>query len=162
MAKKLPVIAVVGRPNVGKSSFFNRIVGTRLSIVDDTPGVTRDRIYAEAEWCGKRFAIIDTGGIDDGRDDEIFASMREQAMIAMDMAELIVFMVDGKEGVTSQDIEVAELLRRTSTKVLLIVNKIDGQKLPDGFYDFYELGFGVFMISMSSASGPPCRYRRQI
>jgi len=143
MARQLPVVAVVGRPNVGKSSFFNRIVGTRLSIVDDEPGVTRDRIYSEAEWSGKRFALIDTGGIDDGRaDDVIFSQMREQAVIAMDMADLILFMVDGKEGITAQDREVAELLRRTEKKVLLIVNKIDGGRMPDDYYDFYELGFG--------------------
>ena len=143
MASKLPIVAVVGRPNVGKSSFFNRIVGTRLSIVEDTPGVTRDRIYAEAEWCGNRFALLDTGGIDDGKaDDVIFSQMREQAVIAMEMADLILFMVDGKDGVTAQDRDVAELLRRTEKKVLLIVNKIDGGKLPDDYYDFYELGFG--------------------
>jgi len=143
MSANLPVVAVVGRPNVGKSSFFNRIVGTRLSIVEDTPGVTRDRIYAEAEWSGKRFALIDTGGIDDGKaDDEIFSRMREQALIAMDMADLILFMVDGKEGVTSQDREVAELLRRTTKTALLVVNKIDGGRLPEDYYDFYELGFG--------------------
>ena len=143
MAAPLPIVAIVGRPNVGKSSFFNRIVGTRLSIVDDTPGVTRDRIYAEAEWCGKRFALIDTGGIDDGKaDDEIFSQMREQAVIAMDMADLIIFMVDGKEGVTAQDREVSELLRRTTKKVLLVANKIDGGRMPDDYYDFYELGFG--------------------
>jgi len=143
MALRLPIVAVVGRPNVGKSSFFNRIVGTRLSIVEDTPGVTRDRIYAEAEWSGRRFVLIDTGGIDDGRaDDEIFVQMREQAIIAMDMADLILFMVDGKEGVTSQDRDVAELLRRTTKKVLLIVNKIDGGKKPEEYYDFYELSMG--------------------
>jgi len=143
MSAPLPVVAVVGRPNVGKSSFFNRIVGTRLSIVEDTPGVTRDRIYAETEWSGKRFALIDTGGIDDGKaDDEIFSRMREQAVIAMDMADLIIFMVDGKDGVTAQDREVAELLRRTAKKILLVANKIDGGKMPDDYYDFYELGFG--------------------
>jgi len=142
MTAPLPVVAVVGRPNVGKSSFFNRIVGTRLSIVDDTPGVTRDRIYAEAEWSGRRFALIDTGGIDDRTEEVIFSQMREQAVIAMEMADLILFMVDGKEGVTAQDRDVAELLRRTTKKVLLIANKIDGGKLPDDYYDLYELGFG--------------------
>jgi GTP-binding protein len=142
MTARLPVVAVVGRPNVGKSSFFNRIVGSRLSIVEDIPGVTRDRIYAEAEWSGKRFALIDTGGIDDGKDDVIFSSMREQAMIAMDMADLILFMTDGREGVTAQDREVADLLRRTSKKIVLIVNKMDSGKPTGGFYDFYELGFG--------------------
>lgn len=142
MTARLPVVAVVGRPNVGKSSFFNRIVGSRLSIVEDIPGVTRDRIYAEAEWSGKRFALIDTGGIDDGRDDVIFTSMREQAMIAMDMADLIIFMTDGREGLTAQDREVADLLRRSLKKVMLVVNKIDSGKPAGGFYDFYELGFG--------------------
>ena len=142
MAGGLPVVAVVGRPNVGKSSFFNRIVGTRLSIVLDEPGVTRDRIYAEAEWSGKSFALIDTGGIDEANSDIIFSYMREQALIAMDMADVILFMVDGKEGITSRDREVADLLRRTPKKVMLIVNKIDGRTLPDDFYDFYELGFG--------------------
>ena len=141
MANALPVVAVVGRPNVGKSSFFNRVVGSRLSITDDEPGVTRDRICSEAEWCGKRFLLIDTGGIDDGKNDEIFSLMREQAMIAMEMANLILFMVDGKDGVTAQDLEVAELLRHTQKKALLIVNKADNPKSGD-FYDFYELGFG--------------------
>ena len=139
----LPIVAIVGRPNVGKSSFFNRIIGHRLSIVEDVPGVTRDRIYAEAEWCGKTFALIDTGGIDEKSEDIIFSQMREQADIAMDMADLIVFMVDGKEGLTSSDREVAGLLRMTKKKIVLIVNKIDtANKLPDDFYDFYELGFG--------------------
>jgi len=143
MTARLPIVAVVGRPNVGKSSFFNRIIGTRLSIVEDTPGVTRDRIYAETEWSGKRFALIDTGGIDDGKaDDAIFSQMREQAIMAMEMADLIIFMTDGKEGVTAQDRDVAELLRRTTKKVLLVVNKIDGGKMPDDYYDFYELGMG--------------------
>jgi len=155
MAGAIPVVAVVGRPNVGKSLLFNRIVGTRLSIVEDTPGVTRDRIYAETEWSGKRFALIDTGGIDDGKaDDEIFAQMREQAMTAMDMADLIVFLTDGKEGVTAQDREVAELLRRTSKKILLVVNKIDGGKMPDDYYDFFELGMGDPMpVSAANMTG---------
>ena len=151
MDRPLPVVAIVGRPNVGKSSFFNRIVGTRLSIVLDEPGVTRDRIYAEAEWSNKRFALIDTGGIDEANSDIVFSYMREQAMIAIDMADLILFMVDGKEGVTSQDREVADLLRRTPKKVLLIVNKIDGKNLPGEFYDFYELGFGE-PLPVSSAN----------
>jgi len=153
-SKRLPVVAVVGRPNVGKSLFFNRIIGSRLSIVEDEPGVTRDRIYAEAEWCGKHFALIDTGGIDDGRTEEIFSLMREQAMIAMDMADLILFMVDGKDGVTAQDVEVADLLRRTSKKVLLVVNKVDSGKPGDDFYDFYELGFGDLLpISAANKTG---------
>ncbi|MDR0853701.1 MAG: ribosome biogenesis GTPase Der [Clostridiales Family XIII bacterium] len=138
----LPVVAVVGRPNVGKSTFFNKIVGSRLAIVEDVPGVTRDRIYAEADWNGKNFALIDTGGIDEKSDDVIFSQMREQAEIAMDMASVIVFMVDGKEGLTTNDSEVATLLRMTKKPVILIVNKVDGGRIPDDFYDFYELGFG--------------------
>ncbi|MDR1816380.1 MAG: ribosome biogenesis GTPase Der [Clostridiales Family XIII bacterium] len=139
----LPLVAIVGRPNVGKSSFFNKVVGARLAIVEDVPGVTRDRIYAEAEWNGKAFALIDTGGIDERSDDVMFAQMREQAQIAIDMADLIVFMVDGKEGVTSTDRDVADLLRSATKPVLLIANKIDNpRKLPDDYYDLYELGFG--------------------
>jgi len=137
-----PIVAVVGRPNVGKSTFFNRIVGKRVSIVEDTPGVTRDRIYAEAEWRGVHFALIDTGGIEPASADVIFSQMREQAQIAMDMADVILFMVDGKQGLTSSDREVAELLMRTGKKIILIVNKVDSPKLPEDFYDFYELGLG--------------------
>jgi GTP-binding protein len=151
MANTIPVVAIVGRPNVGKSLFFNRIAGSKLSIVEDEHGVTRDRVYSEAEWRGKKFALIDTGGIDDGRSEEIFSHMREQAMIAIDMADIILFMVDGKEGITSQDTSVAELLRRAMKKVLLIVNKVDGGRLPDDFYDFYELGFGE-PLPVSSAN----------
>ncbi|MDR1953649.1 MAG: 50S ribosome-binding GTPase, partial [Clostridiales Family XIII bacterium] len=103
----LPIVAVVGRPNVGKSTFFNKIAGSRISIVEDTPGVTRDRIYAEAEWCGRRFALIDTGGIDPSTKDVLLSQMREQAEIAMEMADVIVFLVDGKDGLTSMDTEVA-------------------------------------------------------
>ena len=138
-----PIVCVVGRPNVGKSTFFNKIVGRRVSIVEDTPGVTRDRIYAEAEWRGIHFDIIDTGGIEPDSDDIILSQMREQAELAMEMADVIVFLVDGKEGITSQDTEVANILRRTGKKVILLVNKIDNPSaIPDDFYDFYELGIG--------------------
>lgn len=138
-----PIVAVVGRPNVGKSTFFNRIVGRRVAIVEDTPGVTRDRIYAEAEWNGVHFAIIDTGGIEPASQDIILSQMREQAQIAMDMANVILFMVDGKEGLTHADREVAVMLRRTGKKVILLVNKIDNPRnVPVDFYDFYELGIG--------------------
>ncbi len=137
-----PMVAVVGRPNVGKSTFFNKIVGRRVSIVEDTPGVTRDRIYAEAEWRGRTFGLIDTGGIEPDTKDVILSQMREQAEIAMDMADVIVFMVDGKDGLTTSDREVATMLMRTGKKVILLVNKIDTPKLPDDFYDFYELGLG--------------------
>ncbi len=138
-----PILAVVGRPNVGKSTFFNRIVGERRAIVEDVPGVTRDRIYAEAEWNGKEFAIIDTGGIEAKTDDTILSQMRDQAVIAMDMADVIIFMVDGKEGLTSADRDVASILRRTGKDVILVVNKIDvPDRIYDNIYDFYELGFG--------------------
>lgn len=138
----LPIVAVVGRPNVGKSTFFNKIIGSRVSIVEDTPGVTRDRIYGETEWAGKPFALIDTGGIDPDTEDVILSQMREQAEVAMDMAHVIVFMVDGKDGLTSDDREVAMMLRKTGKKVVLLVNKVDNAKEPEDFYDFYELGLG--------------------
>lgn len=133
---------MVGRPNVGKSTFFNKVVGQRISIVEDTPGVTRDRIYAETEWNGKTFALIDTGGIDPNTQDIIFAQMRVQAEIAMETADTIIFMVDGKDGLTAADHDVAKLLMRTGKKVILVVNKLDNMKLPDNFYEFYELGLG--------------------
>ncbi|MBR2674584.1 MAG: ribosome biogenesis GTPase Der [Mogibacterium sp.] len=137
-----PILAIVGRPNVGKSTFFNRLVGERRAIVEDVPGVTRDRIYAETEWNGKEFAVIDTGGIEVKTDDTIRAQMRDQAVIAMDMADVILFMVDGKEGLTAADREVAELLRRTGKEVILVVNKVDApSKAYELIYDFYELGF---------------------
>lgn len=137
-----PVVAVVGRPNVGKSTFFNKVIGRRIAIVEDTPGVTRDRIYAETEWNGIEFAIIDTGGIEPDSEDIILSQMRQQAEIAMDTAEVILFLVDGKDGLTSADREVANMLRRRGREVILVVNKIDSHKLPDDFYDFYELGLG--------------------
>ena len=138
-----PILAIVGRPNVGKSTFFNRIIGERRAIVEDVPGVTRDRIYAETEWNSKEFAIIDTGGIEVNTDDTIHAQMRDQAVMAMDVADVIVFMVDGKEGLTTADREVATMLRRTGKDVILVVNKIDvPSRLYEDIYDFYELGFG--------------------
>ena len=147
-----PILAVVGRPNVGKSTFFNRIIGERKAIVEDVPGVTRDRIYAETEWNGREFAIIDTGGIEASTDDPILSQMRDQAVVAMDMADLILFMVDEKEGLTTADIEVGAILRRTGKKVILVVNKIDNpSKMPDTIYDFYELGLGE-PIPISSAN----------
>ena len=147
----LPLVAVVGRPNVGKSTFFNKVVGKRLSIVEDTPGVTRDRIYAEAEWCGVHFALIDTGGIEPNTKDVILSQMREQAEMAIDTSDVILFMVDGKEGLTAADREVGEMLMKTGKKVVLAVNKIDRPDLPDDFYDFYELGLGE-PIPISSAN----------
>ena len=120
-----PVVAVVGRPNVGKSTLFNRLIGKRLSIVDDTPGVTRDRIYAETEWRGIPFILIDTGGIESDTEDIIPAQMRAQAEVAIDTADVIVFIVDGKAGMTSADREVGEMLMRKAKNVILTVNKAD-------------------------------------
>lgn len=138
-----PIVAIVGRPNVGKSTFFNNIIGKRLSIVEDTPGVTRDRIYAETEWNSVPFALIDTGGIEPRSSDVILSQMREQAQTAMDMADVILFITDGKEGLTSADREVAMMLRRTGKRVIPVVNKVDKPSaLPEDFYDFYELGLG--------------------
>ena len=137
-----PIVAVVGRPNVGKSTFFNKVIGKRISIVEDTPGVTRDRIYAETEWRGIEFAMIDTGGIEPDSTDIILSQMREQANIAMDHADVILFLVDGKDGLTAADREVANMLRRRGQNVILVVNKVDNPGLPDDFYDFYELGLG--------------------
>ncbi|MGI6766988.1 MAG: ribosome biogenesis GTPase Der [Lentihominibacter sp.] len=138
----LPLVAVVGRPNVGKSTFFNKVVGDRISIVDDTPGVTRDRIYAESEWNGIRFGLIDTGGIEPYSKDIILSQMREQAEMAMDTSDVILFMVDGKEGLTAADREVGEMLMKTGKKVVLAVNKMDKPEISPDFYDFYELGLG--------------------
>lgn len=138
-----PVLAIIGRPNVGKSTFFNKIIGERRAIVEDTPGVTRDRIYAETEWNGKQFAIIDTGGIEPNSEDPILSQMREQAVMAMEMSDVILFMVDGKDGITTADSEVASMLRRTGKPVILVVNKVDNMKKgSDNLYDFYELGLG--------------------
>lgn len=135
-------MAVVGRPNVGKSTIFNKLTGTKISIVEDTPGVTRDRIFGEVEWLNKYFTIIDTGGIEPESDDIILSQMRNQAMLAVDMAHVILFVVDGKSGLTAADNEVADILRRTKKPVLLVVNKIDSKSQFDNVYDFYELGLG--------------------
>ncbi|MDO4719056.1 MAG: ribosome biogenesis GTPase Der [Peptostreptococcaceae bacterium] len=145
-----PIVAIVGRPNVGKSMLFNRIAGERISIVEDTPGVTRDRIYAEAEWVGKNFTIIDTGGIEPKSEELIPKKMREQAQLAMETADVILFIVDGKAGLTPADRDVALLLMKTRKPVILVVNKVDNRSLPDDFYDFYELGFGEPMPVSSS------------
>lgn len=135
-------MAVVGRPNVGKSTIFNKLTGTKISIVEDTPGVTRDRIFGEVEWLNKYFTIIDTGGIEPESDDIILSQMRNQAILAVDMAHVILFVVDGKSGLTAADKEVADILRRTKKPVLLVVNKIDSKSQFDNVYDFYELGLG--------------------
>lgn len=137
-----PVVAVVGRPNVGKSTFFNKIAGKRISIVEDKPGVTRDRIYADVEWLNNKFTLIDTGGIEPDTKDIIISQMKTQAEIAMDTAHVIVFMVDGRAGITTADEEIANMLRRTNKPIVLVVNKVDSNRLPDDFYDFYTLGVG--------------------
>ncbi|MCM3571677.1 MULTISPECIES: ribosome biogenesis GTPase Der [Mesobacillus] len=148
-----PVVAIVGRPNVGKSTIFNRIVGERISIVEDIPGVTRDRIYSSAEWLTHDFNIIDTGGIDLG-DEPFLDQIRQQAEIAIDEADVIIFLVNGREGVTSADEEVAKILYRSNKPVVLAVNKIDNPEMRDMIYDFYALGFGEpFPISGSHGLG---------
>ncbi|WP_456278531.1 ribosome biogenesis GTPase Der [Bacillus sp. AK128] len=136
-----PVIAIVGRPNVGKSTIFNRIVGERISIVEDIPGITRDRIYSSAEWLNHDFNIIDTGGIEIG-DAPFLAEIRQQAEVAIDEADVIIFMVNGREGVTSADEEVAKILYRSDKPIVLAVNKIDNPEMRTDIYDFYALGFG--------------------
>lgn len=136
------LVAVVGRPNVGKSTFFNRMAGRRLSIVEDTPGVTRDRLYADVEWLGNTFTLIDTGGIELDSDDEFFSHMRRQAELAVDTADVILFFTDAREGLTADDRDVAQYLRRRHNNILLVVNKMDNPKQQDSLYDFYELGLG--------------------
>ncbi len=138
-----PLIAIVGRPNVGKSMLFNKLVGQRLSIVEDTPGVTRDRLYADCEWCGRQFHIVDTGGIEPTADSEILAFMREQAQIAISSADVIVFVADLRTGVTAADKDVANMLLRSRKPVVLAVNKADSTGPTDpGVYEFYSLGLG--------------------
>ena len=137
-----PLVAIVGRPNVGKSTFFNKMAGKRISIVEDTPGVTRDRVHADVEWLGHSFTLIDTGGIDPKSDDQLLSQMRAQAQVAMDLADVICFFTDARDGLTDDDRDVANLLRRTGKPVLLVVNKIDYMGLNDQMYEFYELGLG--------------------
>lgn len=138
-----PIVAVVGRPNVGKSSFFNYIAGKRISIVEDTPGVTRDRIYTDVEWRGRKFTMIDTGGIEPKTNDSILVQMKYQAELAMDSADVIVFMVDMKDGITSADYEVSKMLRKTGKPVVLVVNKVDKTgEMPAEVYEFYNLDMG--------------------
>lgn len=152
MSKK-PMVAVVGRPNVGKSTFFNKICGKRISIVKDTPGVTRDRIYADAEWSGYKFTLIDTGGIELKSDDSMFKHIRLQAEAAIELADVILFFVDAKSGLVASDYDVAEILRLSKKPVLLVVNKLDNFDL-EKTYDFYALGLGEPLpISCEQALG---------
>lgn len=148
-----PLVAIVGKPNVGKSTFFNKIAGSKISIVEDVPGVTRDRIFANAEWCGYQFQIVDTGGLDFNKDDEINKRIIEQANLAIDVADVIILFVDGKQGVTHQDQEVASYLRRVKAPKVLAVNKLDNNE-QEKTYEFYELGLGQpFAISAELGKG---------
>ena len=147
-----PLVAVVGRPNVGKSTFFNKIIGKRIAIVEDTPGVTRDRIYGDAEWLDYHFALVDTGGIEPMKEDIISTQMRRQAELAIETADVIIFMVDGREGITAADEDVAEMLRRSGKPIVLAVNKVDHPKFEDTAYDFYALGIGN-PITISAEQG---------
>lgn len=147
-----PVIAIVGRPNVGKSTIFNRIIGDRLAIVEDKPGVTRDRIYGTGEWSGRAFHIVDTGGIEIEGEDEIMKSVRMQAELAIEEADVIIFMVDAKSGLTLADEEVAQILFRSNKPVVVAVNKVDNLGRADDVYEFYGLGFGE-PIGISGAHG---------
>lgn len=137
-----PLVAIVGRPNVGKSTFFNQMVGKRIAIVEDTPGVTRDRVYADCEWQNYKFTLIDTGGIDPSSDDPLLSQMRRQAEIAIETCDVILFFVDGKSGLTADDEDVADMLRKSGKPVMLVVNKIDNIRSMDNIYEFYNLGIG--------------------
>ena len=150
-----PTVAIVGRPNVGKSTFFNYIVGKRISIVEDTPGVTRDRIYAEANWRGRNFTLIDTGGIEPESEDIIISQMRDQADIAIDIADVIVFVTDIKQGITEADKEIALMLKKSKKPIVLVCNKADNfGKVTDDIYEFYNLGIGEpYAVSSVNAIG---------
>ena len=150
-----PVVAIIGRPTVGKSTFFNYIVGSRISIVEDTPGVTRDRIYGESNWRGRNFTLIDTGGIEPENNDVILTQMRLQANIAIDIADVIIFLTDVRQGVTAADEEIAVMLKKSKKPVILVCNKVDSfQKFETDIYEFYKLGMGDPMpVSASNAQG---------
>ena len=145
-----PIVAIVGRPNVGKSTLFNRLTKTKLAIVEDTPGVTRDRLYQDVEWNGKVFTLIDTGGIEMNSKDSILTAVKKQAQIAIEEADLILFVCDGQMGISSEDAEVAQMLMRTKKDVMLVVNKIEDYSNPEELYEYYELGLGeIYPISAS-------------
>ncbi len=143
---KKGIVCIVGRPNVGKSTLFNKLVGHRIAITEDVPGVTRDRIYAEGEWLGKHYTIIDTGGLEPENEDIIMSNIKKQAQIAIDTADVILFVVDGREGLTSTDREIANILRKSGRNVIVGCNKIDTPKNPDIIYEFYELGLGEPLV----------------
>ncbi len=148
-----PLVAIVGRPNVGKSTFFNKVVGRKISITEDRPGVTRDRLYADAEWRGKNFSLVDTGGIELKSDDTMWKEIKKQAEVAIETAQVILFFVDGKEGLTTSDYDVADMLRRSKKPVILVVNKID-EYFEDKIFEFYSLGLGEpFPVSSEHSTG---------
>lgn len=150
----LPVVAIVGRPNVGKSTIFNRLAGERIAIVEDKPGITRDRIYSRSEWNGREFHLIDTGGLEFGEQDEFIEHIRHQAELAIEEADVILFVTDGRSGVTATDEEVAQLLHRSNKPVIVMVNKVDDRKYEDAVYEFYQLGFEhVFPVSSLHGTG---------
>ncbi len=152
MAK--PIIAIVGRPNVGKSTLFNKLIGERRAIVEDTPGITRDRIYGETEWRGRTLVVIDTGGIEPKTDDIILKKMREQAQIAIDTADVILFMCDIRTGLLADDMDIAVMLKKSGKKVIPVINKADRiGDIPPEYYEFYELGFDIDPIAISSLHG---------
>src|SRR2546430_7322294 len=153
-----PIIAIVGRPNVGKSTLFNRLVGTRQAIVDPTPGVTRDRLYADAEWRGQVFTLVDTGGFEPFLEEEIPRKVREQAEQAIDDADLIVFVVDGRAGLVATEVEVAAILRRTQKPLLLAVNKLDHRDHEPYTAEFYTLGIEP-LLPISEIGRASCRER---
>ncbi|MCC8193005.1 MAG: ribosome biogenesis GTPase Der [Ruminococcus sp.] len=149
----LPLVAIVGRPNVGKSTLFNKLIGHRLSIVEDTPGVTRDRIYAKCEWLSKSFMLVDTGGIEPKTDDMMLSQMKRQAQLAIEKADVIIFVTDLRSGVTANDLDVANMLLKSGKPIVLCVNKCDGVgEVPPEFYEFYNLGLGD-PIAVSSVHG---------
>ena len=153
--KSKPIVAVVGRPNVGKSTLFNALAGERISIVKDTPGITRDRIYTDVSWLDKTFTLIDTGGIEPDSKDIILSQMRAQAEIAMETADVIIFLVDVKQGLVDADSKVADMLRRSKKPVVLVVNKVDSfEKYMPDVYEFYNLGIGEpFPVSAANQMG---------
>lgn len=153
MAK--PIVAIVGKPNVGKSTFFNYLVGSRISIVEDTPGVTRDRVYADTNWRGVDFTLIDTGGIEPESDDIILSQMRDQANLAIGIADVIIFLTDIRQGVTAADKEISIMLKKSKKKIIVVCNKADNfDKDRQDIYEFYNLGLGDPMpISASNAIG---------
>ena len=152
---KMPTVALVGSPNVGKSTIFNRLVGRKVAIIEDVPGITRDRIYAETNWRGRNFTLVDTGGIEPESQDIILSQMREQANLAIEMADVIIFLTDIKQGVTAADRDIALMLKKSGKPIVLVCNKADNyQKDREEIYEFYNLGIGEpYPISASNALG---------